>query len=613
MTQTKFKIPADLDLEALRAKYRAEREKRITRSGVHQYLSASGDFKHYSDDPWADPNFSRPAVTEDIEVLVIGGGFAGLCTGAHLRKNGVTDFRMLDRAGGFGGVWYYNRYPGVQCDIESYCYMPLLEETGYVPTEKYAHGAEILEHANRIAKKFELYDRAFFQTAVTEARWNETARRWRVTTDRGDTFNARFVILTVGPLDRPKLPNIPGIDTFEGHTFHVSRWDFNYTGGHSRGELNKLHDKRIAVIGTGASAVQCIPYLGKDAKELYVIQRTPSTVGIRGNSPTDPEWARSLKPGWQHERLTNFISLTAGHPVDVDHVKDSWTAAVRALGGFFGGSEIDATPEEAALRGEINDFLHMNVQRKRIDDIVKDPKTAEALKPWFRFFCKRPTFNDQYYATFNRPNVTLVDTQGQGPERITGDAIIANGREYKVDCIVFATGYELGTALRSKLCFDIIGCDGQTLSDTWKDGIRTFQGLATHKFPNLFQTGVSQNGVSYCTTHDLHVQAQHLAHIVTELERRNATRVEATAEAEAGWVHAIRNKGPATREFQDACTPGYYNFEGRREKGHYSAHEESYGPGPYEFRQLLQKWRDEGAFEGFEVDISKPAKVGVAK
>lgn len=596
----KLKDTVDFDVDALREKYREERNKRIRKEGVHQYVSASGEFKHYSEDPWADPNFSRASISEEMDVLIIGAGFGGLCAGARLRQNGVDDFRILDQAGDVGGVWYYNRYPGIQCDIESYCYMPLLEETGYVPTEKYAHGAEIYEHAKRIANHFSLYDRALLQTAVSGARWNEDLRRWVIKTDRGDELRPRYLVLTVGVLDRPKLPAIPGILEFQGHTFHVSRWDYDYTGGHSRGGLSRLADKRIAIVGTGASAVQCIPYLGQDAGHLFVIQRTPTTVGVRGNSPTDPEWQKSLKPGWQKERLTNFISLTAGHPQEVDYVNDGWTAAVRALGGFFGGAELESSPEVAALQGEINDFVHMNAQRQRIDDIVDDSETADALKPWYRFFCKRPTFNDQYYATYNRQNVTLVDTCGHGPERITRDGIVAAGKEYKVDCIIFATGYELGTALKSRLGFDVIGTGEQTLSEHWNDGIRTFHGLASHGFPNLFQMGVSQNGVSYCTTHDLNVQAEHIAWLIADLRTRGIERAEVTANAEDDWVRTIREKGSDTREFQDACTPGYYNFEGRREKGHYSPHEEAYGPGPYEFRKLIAAWREDGTLAGFK-------------
>lgn len=589
------------EVSSLRSRYLEERNKRHKTSGIHQYAQASGAFGKFASDPWSDEAFERAPVDDDVNVLIVGCGFAGISAAARLRQAGVDDIRMIDRAADFGGVWYYNRYPGVQCDIESYCYMPLLEEVGYVPSEKYAHGPEILEHAQRLARHFSLYDDALLQTKVTEARWDEATCRWIVQTDRGDVLRARYLIQTIGVLDRPKLPGIPGIENFKGHAFHVSRWDFGYTGGHSRGDLTGLRDKRVAIVGTGASAVQCIPYLGEDAQHLYVIQRTPTTVGVRGNHPTDPEWAASLQPGWQKERLTNFISLTAGHQTDTDLVDDGWTDAVRALGGFFGGKELDATPEQAAERGEINDFVHMNRQRDRIDAIVGDPETAEALKPWYRFFCKRPTFNDRYYPTFNRDNVTLVDTGGMGPERITPTAIVAGGQEYAVDCIIFATGYELGTSIESRLGYPIVGVDGTDLSSVWTDGLRTFHGLATHGFPNLFQTGVSQNGVSYCTTHDLGVQAEHIAHIIAKLEERGVSRAEASADAEEQWVATIRDKGNETREFQDACTPGYYNFEGKREKGLFSPHEEAYGPGPFKFRELMQAWREEGSLAGFDL------------
>jgi cyclohexanone monooxygenase len=587
----------NFDIDALRQKYRDERQKRLKTEGIHQYTPAS-DFKSYSEDPWVNPGLKREPLRVELDVLIIGGGFSGLCAGAYLRQAGIDNFRIVDRAADFGGVWYYNRYPGVQCDIESYCYLPLLEETGYIPSEKYAHGAEILEHARRIGRTFDLYDRALFQTTVAEARWDEGRRRWHVTSDRGDHFDARFVILTIAPLDRPKLPSIPGIDEFEGHTFHASRWDFDYTGGHSRGEMTRLADKTVAVIGTGASAVQCIPYLGEDAKHLYVIQRTPSTVGARGNKPTDPQWAKSLKPGWRRERLKNYIAITAGHQRDVDYVDDGWTKALRDLGGFSAKTAKDS-PLDPALQSEINDFNKMNEERRRIDEIVDDPAVAESLKPWHRFFCKRPTFNDHYYATFNRPNVTLVDTMGQGPDCITKDGIVFSGKEYKVDCIIFATGFEFSTTLKSRIGFDLIGAGGQPLSEIWKNGLRTFHGMTTHGFPNLFQTGVSQNGVSFCTTHDLDEQASHIVYIIRTLRERGLTRIEATADAERDWIKSIREKDPSIREFLESCTPGYYNFEGNRE-GRFSVMEEAYGPGPYEFCNMLEAWRDEGSLRGFE-------------
>jgi cyclohexanone monooxygenase len=294
------------DPEALRAKYAAERTKRLRADGNNQYQEITGQFAHYNVDPYVEPGFTRPALHEALDVLIIGGGFGGLLAAARLQEVGITNIRIIEKAGDFGGTWYWNRYPGAQCDVESYVYLPLLEETGYMPKEKYSFAPEILAHAQRIGRHFKLYDRACFQTQIKEAKWNDETGRWTITTDRDDVFQARFVIMCSGPLNRPKLPAIPGIEMFTGHTFHTSRWDYHYTGGDSSGGLHKLHDKRVGIIGTGATAIQCVSHLGQHAKQLYVFQRTPSSVDKRGNMPTDPEWVKTLTPGWQAHRNNNF-------------------------------------------------------------------------------------------------------------------------------------------------------------------------------------------------------------------------------------------------------------------------------------------------------------------
>jgi len=316
--------------------------------------------------------------------LIVGGGFGGLLAATHLQKAGITNIRIVEKAGDFGGTGYGNRYPGAQCDIESYMYLPLLEETGYIPKERYSFAPEIQEHAKRIGKHFNLYDRACFQTQIRDARWDENTSRWTVTTDRNDSLKARFIVMSSGPLNRPKLPAIPGIENFKGHTFHTSRWDYNYTGGDTTGGLTKLYDKRIGIIGTGATAIQCIPHLGEHAKQLYVFQRTPSSVDIRGNAPTDPEWVKKLKPGWQHRRNYNFTSILTGAFVEEDLVGDSWTSLFKLLGNLVGGKDRSSLADhEMAVLGELVDFQKMNEVRDRASKTVKDPATAEALKPWY--------------------------------------------------------------------------------------------------------------------------------------------------------------------------------------------------------------------------------------
>jgi len=299
------------DPDALRRRYREERDRRLRPDGNEQYLEVTGEFSHFVEDPYVEPGYTREPLTDELDVAVIGGGFGGLLAGARLRQLGVENVRVIEKGGDFGGTWYWNRYPGVACDIESYVYMPLLEELEYVPREKYSRGQEIFAHCKAIAEKYDLYRNACFQTEVSELRWDQNGSRWIVSTDRGDKMKARFVCLANGFLQKPKLPGIPGVETFTGHTFHTSRWDYAYTGGDSSGNLTGLRHKRVGLIGTGATAVQCVPHVAESAGHLYVFQRTPSSIDVRANRPTDPDWARSLGPGWHQQRMDNFQILTA--------------------------------------------------------------------------------------------------------------------------------------------------------------------------------------------------------------------------------------------------------------------------------------------------------------
>ena len=277
-----------IDKEKLRRKYMEERDKRLRADGNDQYLELKGQLAHYLDDPYT-PVTPREPKTDHVTFAFIGGGFAGLVTAARLKEAGINDVRIIEKGGDFGGTWYWNRYPGAQCDTASMVYMPLLEETGHMPTEKYAHAPEILEHCRRIGKQFGLYDNALFHTEVTDLKWDEAHSRWIIHTNRGDAFTAQFIGMGTGPLHVPKLPGIAGIENFKGHSFHTSRWDYDYTGGDPSGApMDKLADKRVGIIGTGATSVQCVPHLARAAKELYVFQRTPSSVDVRANAPIDP-------------------------------------------------------------------------------------------------------------------------------------------------------------------------------------------------------------------------------------------------------------------------------------------------------------------------------------
>src|SRR5579859_3313726 len=602
-TQTETKripTPEELgfDPAALRAKYAAERRKRLRADGNDQYREVTGELERYNHDPYVDPDFTRPALQEELEAVIVGGGFGGLLAAARLQEVGMTEIRIIEKGGDFGGTWYWNRYPGAQCDIESYIYLPLLEETGYIPKEKYSFAPEIYEHAQRIGKHFNLYRRACFQTQIKEARWDDQASRWTVTTDRGDVFRARFVIMSSGPLNRPKLPAIPGIEKFKGHTFHTSRWDYDYTGGDTTGGLTKLADKRVGIIGTGATAIQCVSHLGEWSKQLYVFQRTPSSVDERGNKPTDPEWVKSLYPGWQRYRNYNFNSILAGIPIEEDLVGDKWTSLFKNLSNLLaskGTSEL--SNEEMALMSEIADFQKMNEIRNRAAAIVKDPATAEALKPWYGQWCKRPTFNDEYLPTFNRPNVKLVDTSGKGIDRVTERGVVVDGVEYEVDCLIFATGFEVGTAYTRRGEFAMYGRDGRSLADYWANGMRTFHGFLSHGFPNCFHMGLTQTGLTANFTYMLNKQGYHVAQLITLVNQRAAKSIEPTAEAEAEWVRIVNGVNPMTK-YQSVCTPGYYNGEGVGEGGFLQA---VYPKGALAFYDMLAQWREQGDFAGLIV------------
>ena len=588
----------DFDPDALHTKYLAERDKRLRDDGIDQYVAVKAEFSHYIDDPYVEPGFTREPVFDEVEFAIVGGGFGGLMMGARLREAGFESIRVVESAGDFGGTWYWNRYPGAMCDVESYCYLPLLEELGYMPRHKYSFAPEILEHSRNIARHYRLYDDALMQTSITGMVWVEADQRWEISTNRGDRFKARYVAMANGPLSRPKLPGIPGIGDFKGHTFHTSRWDYRYTRGDSSGGLSGLKDKRVGIIGTGATAIQCVPHLGEWAKELYVFQRTPSSVDVRNNAPTDPEWAASLEPGWQKARMENFNILVSGGDQDEDLVHDGWTDIFRNLTGNAAkeasrklGRRL-TSPEKAELMA-LADYRKMNQVRARVDAIVNDPATAAALKPWYRQFCKRPCFHDEYLQTYNRPNVTLVDTHGRGVERLTEGGVVANGREYGLDCLIFATGFEVGTSYTRRAGYDIVGRGGVTLSEHWADGLRTLHGLTTHGFPNCFFLGFTQTAITISVPQALNEQANHVAHIVSAVRERGVGVLEPTAEAEEAYVQEIRSLARLGRRFYEECTPGYYNSEGETEnrKGFFS---DMYGAGPLRFFEVLKAWREEG-------------------
>jgi len=534
--------------EGIKEKFAEERDLRLgyRPPGTEMYRPLDGKFADYEQDPYIDEVIEREPIVDEVEVLFIGGGFSALLTSARLRQKGVESIRIVERGGDVGGTWYWNRYPGIACDVVSYDYLPLLDEMEYIPTRHYAGGPEILAHCQAIAKKYELYDLAVFQTTVTSTIWDEQEQVWEVTTDRNDRMRAKFVICANGTLAKPRLALIDGMEDYEGVSFHTSRWDYDFTGA----ELENLADKRVGIIGTGASAVQIIPNVGATAKELYVFQRTPSSIDIRDDWATDPEWAARQEPGWQAIRRQKIID------------KFRYQAEKRK-------NLVGITQEEKIRRQENANIDAMMRIHQRIDETVEDPETAESLKPWYMLMCKRPCFHNEYLPTFNRPNVHLVDTKGKGITEIGPKGPIFDGVEYEVDVLIYATGFEVQqTGIYNR----IVGEGGLELNEKYTDGIRTVLGIHSQGYPNMFIMGGYQASFQFNLTDLLQVQGDHIANVIDYVRKNDIDTVDVTREAEEWWVQeVISHRGKTNRNAE--CTPGYYNFEGqenRRQDGNYN-------------------------------------------
>ena len=556
--------------DAIKQKFAEERDLRLAfrPEGTSQYLTdLSGDLERYETDPYGGPIIDRAPISDTVEVLFIGGGFSALLTSARLREVGVESIRIVERGADVGGTWYWNRYPGIACDVVAYDYLPLLDEMKYVPTRHYAGGEEIFAHCRAIANQYDLYELAVFQTTVTSTVWDEAEQMWHVGTDRGDTMKARFVICANGTLSKPKLAKIKGMDRFQGHSFHTSRWDYDYTGS----DLSKLADKVVGIIGTGATAVQAVPNLAAAAKELFVFQRTPSSIDIRDDWETDPKWAASLEPGWQAKRRAALLELPTNR-IQID-------------------KSPDMTPEEKVRRQENANIDYMMRIHKRIDEIVADNATADALKPWYMFMCKRPCFHNDYLPSYNQPNVHLVDTHGEGINEIGARGPIFQGTEYELDLLIYATGFEVqktGTYNR------IVGEGGLDLQDKYGQGIRTVLGIHTSGYPNMFIMGGYQASFNFNLTAVLQEQGDHIAACIDFTRRNGYTTIDATPEAEEWWVQeVIAHRGKTSRNAE--CTPGYYNFEGefnRRQDGNYNGGFPKYGAHMRAVReQMMERFR----------------------
>lgn len=591
------------DLARIHDRYEEERLKRLQAGGIEQFVALK-EFPELSGDPWTPIRPSRESVTEDVEVLIVGGGQAGLMASYKLTAAGITRIKIIEKAGDFGGVWYWNRYPGIRCDTEAYVYMPLLEEMGYMPTEKYATGKEIREYVQSIAKKISLYDKALLHTKVTGMKWDEEAARWQIETDHGDAISAHFVINCNGQLDVPRLPRIKGMEKFKGKVMHAARWDYDYTKGDQvNGGMVGLKDKCVAIVGNACTGVQAIPHLAETSDQLYVFQRTPSAVDFRHNKKTDPAWADSLQPGWQQERIRNFTEVTAGNFDIPDMVDDGWTDMMKKLKLIVAsGAGLEMDDEQA----DIADAQRMEELRHLTDEIVKDKETADALKAYYGFWCKRPTFSDDYLDTFNRDNVTLVDMEGQSIEELTENSIVFGGKEYEVDCIVFASGYEVGTTHTSRAGYDPVGRDGVVLSEKWRDGLRTYRGLQTHGFPNWLLTGLTQVASGPNFMHVISEQIKHAVYIIKTCNDRDIRTIDAELEAENDWCQSMIDHASERKEYLSHCTPSYMTNEGAI--GTINSHnivDAIWGGGLPAFLGWLEEFRSNGRLDGLIVEQNK--------
>ena len=533
------------------AKYRAFKE---TREGAADYMPIEGEFSKYLEDVYSDPPVERDALTDECEVLVVGGGFAGLLLWYKLQKAGFRDVRFCERGGDVGGTWYWNRYPGIACDVESYSYLPLLEEMEYFPTMKFASGFEILEYCQKIAEKYGFYDRCLFHTTVGETTWDDDTGRWRVTTDRGDKMRARYVVLANGILTTPRLARIEGMETFEGDAFHTSRWDYNVD----------LKDKRVGIIGTGATAVQAVPELAKIVKELHVFQRTPSSIDVRDQRETTQDEIEAWKkePGWSRARRERLATISSGR------------TALKGNDDFLSGKVTDfkvrkthareLTPEELMEKQLDSNFRIMEQIRARVDATVKDPKTAAALKPYYTYGCKRPAFHDEFLSTFNLPHVTLVDTAPLGVAEINTKGVVHDGVEYPVDVLIYATGFQWMATATFEM---IVGRDGRTLRQKWQEeGTKTFLGIHSHGFPNLFvMSGPQGGGGQFNFTRGIESHTDYVLWMLETLRERGAERIDIKPEPEIVYAAHCRDVDTRTRPLRDCVS--YYNGEGKAEPG----------------------------------------------
>ena len=533
------------------AKYREFKE---ARRGAADYMAMEGEFSKYLEDVYSTDPVPRDSLKDECEILVIGAGFAGLLLWHKLRQEGFHDVRFCEKGGDVGGTWYWNRYPGIACDVASYGYLPLLEEMEHFPTMKFASGFEILEYCQKLAEKFDFYDHCLFHTTVEKTEWDEESGRWTVFTDRGDAMKARYVILANGILTSPKLARIDGMETFKGDAFHTSRWNYNV----------ELQGKRVGIIGTGATAVQAIPELAKVVGDLFVFQRTPSSIDVRDQRATTPEEIENWKkePGWAKKRRARFAKISSGR------------TAIKANDDYLAGKVADfkerkqherkLSSEELMQKQLDSNFRIMEQIRERVGTIVRDPKTASALKPYYPYACKRPTFHDEYLPTFNLPHVHLIDTAPRGVGKINERGVVHEGNEYPLDVLIYATGFEWMATSTFNM---VVGRKGRSLSEKWKsEGTKTFLGLHSNGFPNLFiVSGPQGGGGSFNFTDAIETHGDYILWMLKTMREKQLNVVDVKKEPEEAYAEHCRDADIRTAPLRDCIS--YYNGHGEAEPG----------------------------------------------
>tara|TARA_R110002096_G_scaffold106622_5_gene234249 strand:- start:121 stop:1740 length:1620 start_codon:yes stop_codon:yes gene_type:complete len=498
-----------------------------------------------------DPR-STTASAVDVDAVVVGAGFGGLYAVYKLRELGFSA-RLFERGSDVGGTWYWNRYPGARCDAPSmqysYSFSAELQQE-WVWSELYASQPEILRYLQHVADRFDLRPMMQFDTSVEQAIYDEASRTWRVTTDRGETVTARFCILATGCLSSQNTPNFPGLDDYTGVWYHTSNWP---AGGVD------FAGKRVGVVGTGSTGIQAIPVIAESAAELKVFQRTPQYSTPARNTPMDKAYEAQIKAEYAEYRARNYrnpvaldlvIDRDAPKTFDLDEDK---RRAVYEKCWNKGGLSFSVAFRDSSLNRAANEDLSQFI-RDKIAELVKDPDTARALQPPHIYACKRPCIDTNYYDTYNRPNVRLVDVSKSGIERITAHGIRANGVDHELDCIVFATGFDAFTGSINRI--DIRGRNGATLKDKWSAGPRAYLGLAAAGFPNLFiVTGPGSPSVLANMVVAIEQHVNLIGECLEHMRESGYAQVEAEPDAEEQWVEQVRLA--ADRTLFTACDNWY--------------------------------------------------------